>query len=280
MKIRHLLTLAMAAFVPSRDERIRTLDAGTAMLYGMPGGVEGDVEGEDNEIETIGVDGTNPPLKFGYPVKMNSDATKVRTLESTDAGSAIVGILTRTAPSISGSSASGFNDHVPHTELNHGLIRRGRVHVKCPTGTPIRNRPVYARTVENGAKLVGDFEATEAIAATGTAAAMVGTGNATSGAVTVADGTTPGVYVALFSAATKFNLITPSGDELKQGTTGVAYSAGGLSFTITAGGTAAVAGDAISITVADTSENVLVPGIVWAVNGKGASNEAKVRVNL
>jgi L-serine deaminase len=96
------------------------------------------------------------------------------------------------------------------------------------------------------------------------------------GAVTATKDAENGAHVVLFTAATKFNLQTPSGRVLKQGTTGVAYSAGGLSFTIAAGGTPAVAGDTITITV--VKNNVELPGVTWGIGGKDSNNATEIRI--
>jgi hypothetical protein len=76
------------------------------------------------------------------------------------------------------------------------------------------------------------------------------TGNFTCGTVTPAVGVAPGVYTGEFISATKFNVYAPNGALIAEGATGTAFSAGGLGFTITAGGTAAVAGDNFTVTVA------------------------------
>lgn len=80
------------------------------------------------------------------------------------------------------------------------------------------------------------------------------TGDATSSAVTC-NGYAPraGVYTVEFTAATKFVMEDPDGVVIGHGTEGSAFSAGGLSFTITAGATAFVASDAFAITVAGGS---------------------------
>lgn len=86
---------------------------------------------------------------------------------------------------------------------------------------------------------------------TGTYAMVAGsTGNPTCGAITVSGPALPGVYRAIFETATKYEIEAPNGVTLGVGTVGTAFSAGGLGFTITAGGTAAVAGDSFTITVA------------------------------
>lgn len=76
------------------------------------------------------------------------------------------------------------------------------------------------------------------------------TGNFTCGTVTVAAGIQLGVYEIEFTAATAFEVFLPNGQLLGTGATGSAFSTGGLGFTLTAGGTAAVAGDHAQITTA------------------------------
>lgn len=88
-------------------------------------------------------------------------------------------------------------------------------------------------------------------ATTGTAAANAGnTGNPTFGTITVGAAGKPGVYDVTFTAATKFDVEDPDGIKIGTGTTGVAFSKAGIGFTLTAGGTPAVAGDGFAITVA------------------------------
>ncbi len=76
------------------------------------------------------------------------------------------------------------------------------------------------------------------------------TGNPTSGTITVGAAAVPGAYVVEFTAATKFTVEDPTGKNIGTGTTGVAFSKAGLGFTLTAGGTPAVAGDRATISVA------------------------------
>jgi hypothetical protein len=80
------------------------------------------------------------------------------------------------------------------------------------------------------------------------------TGNATSSAVTVQTTARVGTYTVLFTAATAFRVVDPQGQVIGTGATGVAFSAGGIGFTITAGGTPAVAGDSFSIVVTGTEK--------------------------
>ena len=76
------------------------------------------------------------------------------------------------------------------------------------------------------------------------------TGNGTCSAVTTTGyAPTLGVYAVEFDDATHFVISGPNGQEVGHGVTGTAFSGGGLNFTITAGGTAFVAGDSFAITV-------------------------------
>jgi hypothetical protein len=85
------------------------------------------------------------------------------------------------------------------------------------------------------------------------------TGNGTFGTITAADSAPIGGYLVLFSAATVFAVYRPDGTKLNTvGGTGTAFVDGGLSFTITAGGTAFVANDSFIITVGATGAPLLV----------------------
>ena len=95
--------------------------------------------------------------------------------------------------------------------------------------------------------------ATTAAVGKPTAVATAGgtnTGNGTCSAVTT-NGYAPtvGVYTVEFDDATHFVVAAPNGQEIGHGVAGTAFSAGGLNFTITAGGTAFVPGDSFTVTV-------------------------------
>lgn len=93
------------------------------------------------------------------------------------------------------------------------------------------------------------------VSGTGTYTADTNTGNFTCSAVTITDPAEVGNYRIVFTAATAFNVYNPQGQMLTSGATGTAVNGeagGGLSFTITAGGTPAVAGDSATIAVAGT----------------------------
>jgi hypothetical protein len=84
-----------------------------------------------------------------------------------------------------------------------------------------------------------------------TTAAGTNTGNGTLGTLTAAGyAATLGVYTVEFDDATHFMVSAPNGAEVGHGTTGAVFKAGGLSFTITAGGTAFLPADSFAVTVA------------------------------
>lgn len=102
----------------------------------------------------------------------------------------------------------------------------------------------------NGVLTAGLVLAALEIGAGAVAAALgTNTGNGTFGAITVATSAKIGDYTVEFDDATHYVVTSPAGKEVGHGTTGSAYSAGGLGFTITAGGTAFVPGDSFTVTV-------------------------------
>lgn len=113
----------------------------------------------------------------------------------------------------------------------------------------------FTITAGGTAFVAGDSFAVTTTAAVGkpTAAAVAGTntGNGTSSAVTTTGyAPTLGQYTVEFDSATQFMVSAPNGQEIGHGVTGTAFSAGGLNFTITAGGTAFAPADSFVITVA------------------------------
>ncbi|WP_269501100.1 head decoration protein [Burkholderia sp. IMCC1007] len=120
------------------------------------------------------------------------------------------------------------------------LVSQPRGHRHIDRGTFTGAVKVYPGTVM-GKQTVG----TTAVAA----ALGTNTGNGTFGAITVA-AAMAGAYTVEFDDATHFVVSDPTGKQIGHGTAGVAFSAGGIGFTITAGGTAFVPGDSFTVTVA------------------------------
>lgn len=89
-------------------------------------------------------------------------------------------------------------------------------------------------------------------------------GNPTAGTIVVGPAAAGGIYSIEFTSATGFKVIGPGGMQIgSNGTLGSAFSAGGLGFTLTAGATAAEAGDEGILTV------VAAGGVYEAFDGSG-----------
>ncbi|KAF1041306.1 MAG: hypothetical protein GAK35_03396 [Herbaspirillum frisingense] len=125
-------------------------------------------------------------------------------------------------------------------------------------------------TLTGGAKVLAGTVLGQQTTGTTAAAAALGTnsGNGTFGAISVASPAQAGDYVVQFVDATHFVVEDPQGVEVGHGTTGVAFAAGGLGFTITAGGNAFVAGDSFKVTVAPGSKKY-APLSLTAGDGTG-----------
>lgn len=116
-------------------------------------------------------------------------------------------------------------------------------------------REAVTVVIESGMD-VGDALVRTLISPTGTAAAVVGDGDGAMGAITVAENATPGVYtlkiVKEVTDAGDFVVTGPDGRVVGNGSVGVAFSGGGMSFTLADGATDFSLGDTIAITVAGT----------------------------
>lgn len=95
-------------------------------------------------------------------------------------------------------------------------------------------------------------------------------GDPTIGAITVGSAATPGTYTGEFTSATAYELRDPSGAVVDDGATGVAFDAGGLGFTITAGSTAAEVGDLFTIVVTPAGAKY-IPYTADSADGEAAA---------
>lgn len=75
------------------------------------------------------------------------------------------------------------------------------------------------------------------------------TGTGTIGTLSTYANSEEGVYVLTATGATSFSVVAPSGDTIGTATVGTAFAGPQVGFTITAGGTAFVAGDIFDLTV-------------------------------
>lgn len=128
------------------------------------------------------------------------------------------------------------------TRHSEGFIVYMKRELSVDQGTLISGQKVAAGTV------LGTVLGTTAAAA----ALRTNTGNGTFGAINVLPPAIEGEYTLSMVSATTFVVTDPNGERLPQGSTGVAYAQAGLSFTLTAGGTAFVEGDEFSIIVSAT----------------------------
>ena len=103
--------------------------------------------------------------------------------------------------------------------------------------------------LSSAAILAGTIVGILTTSASSSAAKSGNTGNATMGTITVTAPADVGVYSVEFTTATTFDVYHPNGSLIGSGATGAAFTKGGLSFTITAGGTPMVKGDGFNITV-------------------------------
>jgi hypothetical protein len=114
-----------------------------------------------------------------------------------------------------------------------------------------RSRENAIVTTEEDVEIASGTLLTKTDAGAGTFAMDAGaTGNPTSGAIVIGAAANAGRYSIEFTAATKFRVEDPDGVLIGTGTLGSAFNKGGLTFTLTAGATPAVAGDTAGVTVA------------------------------
>ncbi len=84
--------------------------------------------------------------------------------------------------------------------------------------------------------------------------AMVGTGNAVMSAISIGPKVQPGNYVVKFTGATTYTVTAPDGEMLPAAAALGAYASSQIGWTITAGATAAVAGDTFTVVVPATGK--------------------------
>jgi hypothetical protein len=223
-------------------------------------------------------DATFPVASFGLAV-MATTTNTVRSVLATDGpASTIFGIGVAPFPFQQQSGTNyGATPLTPLTAAPSGLLdilKSGPMTVYCnsaqaPSAT--LGSAVYVWVpASTGTHVQGGFET----AYSGTIAGVAGanTGNGTIGTLSVAAPGLGGAYVVKFTSATAFQVTDPNGRQLLPGVTGAAYSDAGLTFTITAGGTAFVVGDSFTVTV--TAQTVALSLSNSYFNGPGDSTGA------
>jgi hypothetical protein len=212
----------------------------------MPSGIAGNVNRpEVATVESTILDQTYTPAAFGVPVKTVSG--KTRPVATGDAISVVKGFLVRPYPT-SGNGTDGLGTSAPNKALPADVLRRGYISALLKQGTAAKDAPVYVRLVTASTKIAGDIEGASDITATG--GTITGTGTGTI-AFTAAEGAVAGTYSLVLqstSQTAKVTVIDPNGDRLADATVGTAYTAQGITFTITAAGTM-TSGDSFAPTV-------------------------------
>ena len=140
------------------------------------------------------------------------------------------------------------------TVLSESLARAAGYIVSEASGH--RSREQIWLAAGAGVLLAGAVLAAKVVPADAEAAAAADAGNTASSGTIAMDVTTPiasnaknGRYVGIASAATKVDWTDPNGQPLGVSTHGVAFTGGGIKFTVTAGGTPNVVGDKFYVDV-------------------------------
>ena len=223
-------------------------------------------------IERI-MNSAKPLTAFGQPCKVVSN--KIETIEAGDLASVFYGILSRLAPSTGGDLSADFLSGTPNADYTQAVLVKRYIAVICAIGTPAINSPVYMRTVADTGKALGDFEATKDAVVVGGVITGTGTGTLS----ITEDGTAkPGTWSIILqetSATAEFYLFDPDGFHVGTGNVGTELVAGGLTLTITDGGTMTI-GDSFAPVVTDN--NVELPNVNWSIAGKDSNNVTEVFV--
>jgi hypothetical protein len=150
-------------------------------LYASPSGIPGDVTRVDeSNIEPVTL--ISPfPANYGLPMKYVSQSggpEGVTPMVAADTASLFAGILTRQAPSISGSNTNeDFYTNEPNPDQIQGLCVRGYVSVFVNAGSPVRGQVVGLVVTASAGHPAGQLE----VATTGNNVPLTGTlvGNVT-----------------------------------------------------------------------------------------------------
>ena len=133
-----------------------------------------------------------------------------------------------------------------------GQRSRDNVHVR-QSGAAVKSGSLLVQDTVGGVNFAMDEDAT---------------GNPTISATSASALATEGVYVVEFTSATAFKVTDPAGTNIGTGALDADFSTAALGFTMTAGGTAAVAGDTATLQVIPADGNYLPytgPGTAVAI---------------
>lgn len=223
-------------------------------LYRMGAGIPGDISRKQSTlVEPQALNASLAFAAFGIAGKMASG--KFVPFAGSEVVSDLYGFYVRPYPT-QGQDAAG---NTPQTNPNtYGdVMRAGYMTVLCNSGVPAINGQAYLRVASpDSTHPLGGVEASDVHTNVGTAGSN--TGNGTIGTISATPAAQAGTFLVTMTAATKFGVSAPDGTQLANGSTGAAYTAGGLTFTITVGGTPMIAGD--TFTVAVVRQTLAIPG--------------------
>lgn len=130
-------------------------------LNRAPAGFPGAITRPDETVVESAMMNPDPdkvPRAFGDAVKMVDG--KLERIAAGDTGAQVYGVLARTTPSIAGDMGQTFADAKPDSAQLQGVVVKGYVNVRCPTGNPARGAAVYIRKNETSTVKAGEFSAT------------------------------------------------------------------------------------------------------------------------
>jgi hypothetical protein len=243
-----------------------------ALLYRVNSGIPGDVSRRQfTVVEPVQLNPSTPFSAYGQVGKFVSGCFV--PLVANDTAAVVAGFLVRPYPiQTANADGSGISTFVFGDQM-----RRGFMTVVNNAGTPATEGQVYIRVANPASGTpIGGIEAA-AVGTTVGAATVGNTGNGTIGSVSSTAAAQLGAYTVVMTAATKFTMSAPDGTEYVAGSTGAVYSAGGITATITVGGTPMVAGDSFTITVARST--VPLPGAVFK-SAADASGNVEIQYNI
>ena len=233
--------------------------ANQVITNSMPIGRAGDITRSGNVvIESFMQDDTTPLTKYGLPFFISDgQATGITASET---GADVAGFLVRPYPQLAASNQDiGAATPPVYPAILSGL-KSGYIAVSLQHGSSAKGGKVYVRTAATSStRFQGGIEA--AAAATVVGGTITGTGEGTlaiavSTAATVIPGTWKLTLLAT-SATAAVQVVDPNGNRLADAKVGTEYVGGGLTFTITDGGTMTV-GDSFSPVVTATTS--VIPG--------------------
>lgn len=245
-----------------------------SILYRMASGIPGDVSRMQSSIvDSPILNDSLPFTAFGLAGKNASG--KFVPFAGSETAADLVGFLVRPYPT-QGSDAAALLPQLaaygPGSRLKSGYMT-----VKNYAGTPATGAQAYLRVgAADSTHPYGGVEATDAHTNVG-AATGGNTGNGTIGTVSVTAAALIGVYTLTMLTATTFRAVDPTGNRLMDGATGTPYVAGGLTATITVGGTPMVAGDSFTVTV--VRNTIPIPGLIFT-GAADASGNVEVQYNI